>query len=115
MPGGEDIRLGLSTPDGKTSDVVFSFDALSSLLMTLPCILQAALDTRCSDGSLRVAQLLESWRIEQAQGHGSLILRLATQDGFEVAFALSGKDTGSLGMALITTSRMTEAFPRRPH
>jgi len=57
-PGGQDIRLGLSTADGKTSNVVFSSDALSSLLMTLPRMLQAALDARCSDGSMRVAQPL---------------------------------------------------------
>jgi hypothetical protein len=66
VPGGEDIRLGLSSADGETSDVVLSFDALSGLLMTLPRMLQAALDARCSDGSLRLAQLLESWRIERA-------------------------------------------------
>jgi hypothetical protein len=116
MPGGADIRLDLSTADGKTRSVVLPFDALSSLLMTLPRMLQAALDARCDDGSLRGAQLLGTWRLEQAQGNASLILKLSTRDGFEVAFALNGKDAGSLGMALVTTSRTTEAFPtKRPH
>ena len=116
IPGGEDIRLGLSTADGKRSNVLLSFDALSSLLMTLPRMLQAALDTRCSDGSLRVVQVLGTWRIEQARGDPSLILKLSTPDGFEVAFALNQQDADSLGAALNATSGTTAApQTRRPH
>jgi hypothetical protein len=114
MPGGEDIRLGLSSADGKTSSIILSFDALSGLLMTLPRMLQASLDARCSDGSLRAAQLLASWRIEQGQGNASLILKLSTPDGFEVTFALNGNDAGSLGMALIATSQLTKVLPQGP-
>jgi hypothetical protein len=54
-PGGNDIRLDLATTNGETHSVVLPFDALSSLLMTLPRMLQAGLDERCVDGSLRVA------------------------------------------------------------
>jgi hypothetical protein len=116
MPGGANIRLDLATATGKTCSVVLPFDALSSLLMTLPRMLQAALDARCSDGSLRVTQQLGSWRIERALGDGSLILELSTQDGFEVAFALTGTDAAPLGAALITTSRQPEEAPAtRPH
>jgi hypothetical protein len=50
---------------------------------------------------------LDNWRIEQTQGEG-LILKLATSDGFEVAFALNKKLAGSLGLALIATSRSAE-------
>ena len=116
MPGGKDIRLDLCTPDGKPSSIVFSFDALSSLLMTLPRMLQAALDASCPDGSLRLAQALGSWRLEQARGDPNLILKLSTLDGFEVAFSLNGEDADSLGMALVATSRTTETSPAtRPH
>ena len=116
MPGGQDIRLDLGTADGKPSSMVFSFEALSILLMTLPRMLQAALDSRCSDGSLRLTQVLGSWRLEQAQGDPSLILKLSTRDGFEVAFALNGKDADSLGLALVATSRTTETSPATcPH
>jgi hypothetical protein len=111
MPGGKDIRLDLSTADGKPGSIVFSFDTLSGLLMTLPRMLQAALDARCSDGSLRVAQVLGGWRIEQARGDPNLILKLSTQDGFEVVFALNGSDADSLGAALVATSCTTEAHP----
>jgi hypothetical protein len=116
MLGGHHIRLDLSTPDGKTGSIVVSFDTLSSLLITLPHMLQAALDARCSDGSLRVVQTLGSWRIEQARGDPSIILKLSTADGFEVAFALNGEDADSLGAALIATSgRPGEHATPRPH
>jgi hypothetical protein len=114
--GGKDIRLGLSNAVGKPSDILLSFDTLSSLLMTLPRMLKAALDARGSDGSLRVAQHLGSWRIERACDDASLVLQLATPNGFEVAFALTGKDAGQLGLALVTLSRMATTFSAgRPH
>jgi hypothetical protein len=116
MPGGHHIRLDLSTPDGKPGSIVVSFDTLSSLIMTLPRMLQEALNARCSDGSLRVVQALDSWRIEQARGDLSMILRLSTADGFEVAFALNGRDADSLGAALIATSGTPGGPPTtRPH
>jgi hypothetical protein len=105
LPGGESIRLDLSAADGSECSVVLPFDALSSLLMTLPRMLQAALDMRCSGGSLCVAQLLGQWRLEQTEDDIGLILKLSTPDGFEVAFALNGKLAGSLGRALVATSR----------
>jgi hypothetical protein len=111
MPGGTNIRLDLVMVNGKACSVVLPFDALSSLLVTLPRMLQAALDARCPDGSLRVTQQLASWQIERARDNTSLILKLTTPDGFEVAFALTGKEAGSLGVALITTSRLAEESP----
>ena len=111
MPGGTNIRLDLTTMNGGACSVVLPFDALSSLLVTLPRILQAALDARCPDGSLRVTQQLASWQIERARDNASLILKLNTPDGFEVAFALTGKEADPLGAALITTSHRAEEFP----
>jgi len=62
MPGGHHIRLDLSTPDGKPGSIVVSFDTLSSLLMTLPRMLQAALQCSllrrflaCGSGSRQLA------------------------------------------------------------
>jgi hypothetical protein len=109
MPGGSDIRLDLATAGGETRSVILPFDALSGLPMTLPRILQAALDMRSPDGSLRVAQALDYWRLEQARGEAALILKLATADGFEVAFAVNDKLAGSLGLALVAAVRPADA------
>jgi hypothetical protein len=112
MRGGNDIGFELSTADGGTRSIVLPFDAMSSPLMTLPRMLQAALNVRCPDASLRVAQPLGKWRLEQAQGATGLLLKLSTSDGFEVAFALNDTLAGSPGGALVGTS--CGARPDRP-
>jgi hypothetical protein len=111
LPGGESIRLNLSAADGAEYGVILPFDALSSLLMTLPRILQAALDARCASGSLRVAQLLGRWRVEQTAGDNGLVLKLATPDGLQLAFALNDKAAELLGTALVTTATCPEDSP----
>jgi hypothetical protein len=112
LPGGECVRLNLSATDGSERSVVLPFDAVSSLLMTLPRILQAALDVRGFNGTFRVAQPLARWWIEQAVGMDGLVLKLATPDGFEVTFAFDGGTAEALGTALVGTSRMSETAPK---
>ena len=62
LPGGEQICLDFTANDGDTHRIVLPFDALTGLLMTLPRMLQTALDERFPDGSLRVVQPLGAWR-----------------------------------------------------
>jgi len=116
VPGGEHVCLGFSTAGGGTHRVVLPFEALTGLLMTLPRMLQSALDERFPDGTLRVVHPLGSWRIEQAEGDSGLILKLGTRDGFEVAFAVPIEDAGSLGAALLSTpNETTPSLTRRPN
>src|ERR1700760_2355874 len=88
LDGGARVGMDFRGTDQRSHRIVLPFDTLTSLLMTLPRMLQTALDTRFSDGSLRLVQPLGTWRIEQAEATSGLVLRLATPDGFEVAFAL---------------------------
>ncbi len=69
--------------------------------MTLPRMLQSALDERFPDGSMRVVQQLGKWKLEQRETGDSLILKLGTTDGFEVAFALNPQHADQLGGALL--------------
>jgi hypothetical protein len=116
LPGGTRIRLDFTSKDGATHRIVLPFDALTGLLMTLPRMLQTALDTRFADGSLRFVQRLGRWALEQAESDAGLILKLGTRDGFEVAFALNGQDAGSLGAALLAAPDDTnQPAIRRPH
>ena len=80
--------------------------------MTLPRMMQSALDERFPDGTLRVVHPLGEWRLEQAEGDNGLILKLGTRDGFEVAFAVPDEDAGSLGTALLSqpTSTLTRGL-----
>jgi len=115
-PAGDSVRLDLVGGNGATSRVILPFDALSSLLRTLPKMLQAALDARFPDGSLRVVQWLGAWRLEQTDGDAGLILRLGTPDGFEVAFTLGRDDADRLGAALAATPAETiQCDKRRTH
>jgi hypothetical protein len=116
LPGGTRIQMDFTSNDGTTHRIVVPFDALTGLLMTLPSMLQTALDTRFADGSLRFVQRLGRWVLEQAESDLGLILKLGTPDGFEVAFALNGKDADSLGAALLAApSDTNQTEMRRPH
>jgi hypothetical protein len=105
LPGGTRISLDFVALDGETHRIVLPVDTLSGLMMTLPRMLQSALDERFPDGSFRVVQWLGNWQLEQKTSGDGLILKLGTQDGFEVAFALNDEHAGSLGAALLQTPR----------
>ena len=91
------------------------FDVVASLLMTLPRMMQAALDARFPEGSLRFVQRPGTWQIEEAAGNADLILKLGTPDGFEVAFALNEPDADSLGAALLKAPDTGQTRKRRPN
>jgi hypothetical protein len=101
LPGGTEIALDFDSVDGESHRIVLPINTLSGLMMTLPRMLQSALDTRFPDGSFRVVQWLGNWQLEQQRSGNGLILKLGTQNGFEVAFALNDKHAGSLGAALL--------------
>lgn len=116
LPGGTQCRLDFVAADGRMHRIVLPFDTLSGLLMTLPRMLQSALDARFADGSLRLVQRLGAWHIEHMEGAEGVILKLGTKDGFEVAFALNNEHAGSLGAALLDSPQDNNPPEmRRPH
>jgi hypothetical protein len=116
LPGGTQVSLSFVAIDGGTHRIVLPVDALSGLMMTLPRMLQSALDERFPDGSFRVVQRLGRWQLEQQAMEDGLILRLGTTDGFEVSFAIDNNHAGSLGAALLETPRETNSIlARRPN
>lgn len=115
LTDGTRVRMDFVGADGALNRVVLPFDMLGSLLMTLPRMLQAALNTRFSDGSLRFVQRLGGWHVERAEAGGGLILRLSTRDGFEVAFVLNGRDADALGTALTAATNLEPSDVRRPN
>lgn len=116
LPGGTWICLDLTLTDGKTHAVILPFDALSGLMMTLPRMLQCALNEKFGDGSMRVVQPLGLWSIERHEPDRSLILKLGTTDGFEVAFSLSTDHADALGTALLDAKQtIIPPLARRPN
>jgi hypothetical protein len=116
LPGGQQICLGFIDANGRTHRIVLPFDALTGLLMTLPRMLQSALDERFPDGSLRVVHPLGPWLLEAAAGDNGLILKLGTPDAFEVAFSVRDEDAGPLGAALLgSPNGVNSNLMRKPH
>jgi hypothetical protein len=101
LTGGTRIALDFVAADGENHSIVLSVDALSGLMMTLPLMLQTALDERFPNGAFRIVQQLAGWQLEQQAATDGLILKLRTTDGFEVSFALATEHAGCLGVALL--------------
>ena len=102
LPGGNEICLSFAASAGENHRIVLPLDALTALLMTMPRMLQAAIEERFPGVGCRVVYPLDLWRLEQAEGGQGFILRLATPDGFEVAFAVREENASALGTALAT-------------
>ncbi len=90
------VRLGFLDGDGQPCRIDLPMEAVSGLLLTIPRILQCALDAR-GDGSERIVHLLGGWRLERAAD--ALILTLETPDGFNVAFALASAQLTAMAEA----------------
>ena len=114
--GGAAGLMEFVATDGAVQHLVVPVDLLSSLMSTLPQMLQSALDERFPDGSFRIVQRLETWRLEQPAHDDGVILKLGTADGFEVAFAMDSRHAAHLGSALLTApNEMKPNLERRPN
>jgi hypothetical protein len=75
LPGGTEIALDFVAGNGGKHRIVLPVDSLSGLMMTLPRMLQSALDERFPDGSFRFVQWLAKWQVEQQRSGDGLILK----------------------------------------
>ena len=83
--------------------------ALGMLLMTLPRLIEMSLRQRMGDASLRHVYSVGNWRVEAATDNQSLLLTLATPDGFAVSFCPPFDDARHLGQALATQMRAPQS------
>ena len=95
---GSRARRGFSDGQGRPCCVDLPLEAVSGLLMTLPRVLQCALDAR-GEGNSRIVQPLGAWQVEQAAEDDRLILTLTTPDGFGVAFTLAPGELAAMAAA----------------
>jgi hypothetical protein len=98
---GDTISLGFVDSGGKPVTIRLSFNQIGALAMTLPRLIDKALQTRFGDKSLRYAYPLASWKVEQSSDptHGMMTLRAA--EGFSVCFSISRAQQSELGEALV--------------
>lgn len=85
---GESVVLRLLDETGVERSLRFKIDDLGNLLMTLPGLIEAALQRRHGDAAFRFAYPIGSWSVEEAAEPSSLIVTLRTRDGFGVSFSM---------------------------
>jgi hypothetical protein len=100
-PDGDAISLGFVDTVGNPATIRLSIDQAGALLMTLPGLIDRALQTRFGDQSLRYAYPLASWVVEQSSDLAQGIVTLRTVDGFSVCFSIPRQQRIELGEALV--------------
>ena len=99
---GEDgISISLLVEDisGRSVRLVFPTEVLSSLTMTLPQMLTAAIQRRRNDPSARLVYPLAESKTELSTDFSTRILTLKTPDGFTVSFAVSEQQLREIGQS----------------
>ncbi len=100
-PGGNVILLGFIDTVGNPASIRLALDQVGALLMTLPGLIDKALQTRFANQSLRYTYPLASWIVEQSSDLTQGIVTLRTVDGFGVCFSVSRHQQVELGQALV--------------
>src|SRR5271156_5691455 len=95
------ISLGFLDAAGKPATIRLSLNQVSALAMTLPGLIDKALQTRFGDQSLRYAYPLASWAVEQSSDPTQGMVTLRTVDGFSVCFSIPREQQSELGEALV--------------
>jgi hypothetical protein len=95
------ISLGFVDFTGNPATIRLSLNQVGALAMTLPRLIDKALQTRFGDQSLRYAYPLESWMVEQSSDPSQGMITLTTVDGFSVCFSMPRQQQSELGEALV--------------
>ena len=100
-PDGEAISLGFVDTSGNPATIRLPLNQASALAMTLPGLIDQALQTRLGDQSLRHAYPLASWVLEQSSDPTQNMVTLRTMDGFSICFSIARRQQTELGEALV--------------
>jgi hypothetical protein len=99
---GGGIALNFIDPKGKPQTIRLSLNQVGALAMTLPGLIDRALQTKYGDKSLRYTFPLESWVVEQSSDPRQSMITLRTADGFSVCFSMQHTLQSKLGEALVS-------------
>ena len=95
------VSLGFIDAEGRAASLKLSLNQVGALAMTLPSLIDKALQARYGDASLRYAYPLESWAVEQSSDPTQGMLTFRTVDGFSVCFSIPRAQQSELGEALV--------------
>ena len=94
---GASILMHLRDATGSPVTMSLPIACLNSLLMTLPKMLASAIQRQHNDASLRIVYPADRLTMELGSDLCTCIMTLATPDGFEVSFGLSGAQCREVG------------------
>jgi hypothetical protein len=86
---GTHLHMNFISKDGEEVSLSLSTECLQALIMTLPRMMNQALQVRYHDPSLRLVYPAENIRIELSSDPKAVIVTFVTPDGFEVSFGLT--------------------------
>src|SRR5258708_13035942 len=101
------ISFGFVDTAGNPATIRLPLDQVSALAMTLPGLIDEALQTRFGDQSLRHAYPLASWVLEQSSDPTQNMVTLRTMDGFSICFSIARRQHIELRNALLVQSTST--------
>ena len=87
---GASILMHMRDATGGAVTMSLPVACLNSLMMTLPKMLVSAIQRRHNDASLRIVYPADRLTMELDADRRTRIMTVATPDGFEVSFGLSG-------------------------
>jgi hypothetical protein len=104
---GEDgmfVNFGLLDGAGDPATLVLPAQCLNQLLMSIPKMIQKAIQNRYQDDALRLVYALKDFNVELGEkntaGVDQFILTLATTEGFSVSFSASEQQLASMSEAI---------------
>jgi hypothetical protein len=103
-PDGDAISLGFIDATGSPATIRLSLHHAGALLMTLPGLIDTAVQRAFRDRSLRYTHPLASWSVEQSSDPTQCIVTLRTVAGFGVCFSIPREQQIELGEALASLS-----------
>jgi hypothetical protein len=104
---GSSIKIGMRDRDGRAAVLILPPECISALIMTLPGIMQQAMQRRHRDPNAKLVYPLAGWTVERARDDSRLILSLSTPDGFSVSFAASERELKDIG-SIVTASTIAD-------
>jgi hypothetical protein len=109
---GRALRLHFLDGDGRPAFLELPHEHAQSLVMTLPHLLTAALQTRTGDANARFVFPLDHWALELTDVRNCVLLTLRTTDGFAASFSVAADTCQQIGTEMHSAADVAaEASP----
>jgi hypothetical protein len=108
---GRHVEIGFTDHAGEPTALQLPQECLGTLLMTLPRMIEMALRRRSGNAALRQVYPLGDWELHLGDEPGSMIISLATPDGFTVSFSAPVRQAVEFGEALARLEHASDAEP----